>query len=39
MSELKLTFKASNIAKAEKEYKENFFKVISELSSTPSVSD
>ena len=39
MSELKLNFKASNIAKAEDLTHKNFFKAISEISEIPSISD
>ena len=39
MSELKLNFKASNIAKAEEKYKKNFFRAMSGVSETPSFAD
>jgi len=39
MSDLKLNFKASNIAKAEDKYKKNFFSAMAGISSTPSFSD
>lgn len=39
MSELKLNYKASNIAKAEDKFNRNFFKSLSGLSESPSMSD
>ena len=39
MSELKLNFKASNIAKAEDKYKKNFFTAIGDMAGTPSLND
>lgn len=39
MSEIKLNFKASNIAKAEDKKNKNFFKAISGMSDIPSMSD
>lgn len=39
MSDFKLNFKASNIAKAEDKMNKNFFKAIGGMSDTPSLND